>query len=711
MMTTDNNSETDDAIISVDTVKPEPEHQLPEVAVRRHRAPSPVWLIPLAALLVGAWLLFQYWQQRGEVITVYFPSAEGIVAGSTEVRYKEVTVGKVKQVTLDDELNPMVTLSLGKSISRWLDCSAQFWVVKPRVRGAEVSGLGTLFSGTYVGMIPERPENQLTDDGSMFCYEGLEGAPVVKPDRPGREFTLITESMGSLDIGSPLFYKQLEVGEVIRYKLSEKSGQIEVGVFIDQPYYQFVNKDTRFWNASGAEFKMNSVGAEFRMESLTSLIIGGIAFDSPRDGGDNRMASEEFSSFTLHANFDSSREKQYTNRLYYTVYFNGSLRGLGEGAPVEFQGIRVGSVEKIKMHLDPGSLDVRIPVLIAIEPQRFSEDITEQGSAEFMEGMVDKGMRATLQSGNLLTGQKYVGLAFDKKSEPASIERGQFHAVFPTSTTQVEELSELALGVAEDVKVTLASISSFMQSSKLDDTVDSMNQVLGETETTVVAARQTMEDISQLLAKLESETLPTLTNDASKVLRQLDQKTLPLLSGNIDRVSKDVSRVMQRVDTQTLPTLARGVNQLTEDTSKVMQRVDKQTLPAAARMMNKIDQETLPAVTLMANQVNQKTLPAVNQVLKKVDQETLPAVRSTSGTINKASMDFSRSTHELNKTMQRLQGTLTHLDRMLAQNSPTQHQVAEMMEEVTRMARSVRLLTEQLEQQPESVLRGKRGVK
>lgn len=684
-MTTDNTSETDaDAVTTtttVNTVEQEPENPLPEVAVRRHRAPSPVWLIPLAALLVGVWLLFQYWQQRGEVISVHFPSAEGIVAGSTEVRYKAVTVGKVKQVTLDDELNPLVTLSLGKSISEKLDCSAQFWVVKPRVRGAQISGLGTIFSGTYVGMIPDRPDDQLTDEGSMFCYEGLETAPVARPGRPGREFTLTTDTLGSLDIGSPLFYKQLEVGEVIRYKLSDQSGQIELGIFIDQPYYQFINRNTRFWNASGAEFKVNSTGAEFRMESLTSLIIGGIAFDSPREEGDNLIASEEFSSFTLYSDFTSSREKHYANRLYYTVYFNGSLRGLGEGAPVEFQGIPVGKVEKIKMHLDPENLDVRIPVLIAIEPQRFSEDITAPGGEEFMDSMVDKGLRATLQSGNLLTGQKYVALGFDKKAVPSKIERGQFYSIFPTSSTQVEELSELALGVAEDVKVTLASISDFMQSSKLDDTVDSMNQMLGETEATVVAARKTMEDISRLLAKLETDTLPVLTDDASKVLRQLDQKTLPSITGNIDQVSGDVSRVMQRVDSQTLPTLARGVNQLTQDASQVMQRVDKQTLPTVARMMNQID------------------------------QETLPAVRSTSGTINKASMDFSRSTLELNKTMQRLQGTLTHLDRMLAQNSPTQHQVAEMMDEVTKMARSVRLLTEQLGQQPESVLRGKRELK
>ncbi|MEZ5537669.1 MAG: MlaD family protein [Thiolinea sp.] len=639
---------------------------LPTVSVRRQRWPSPVWLIPLAALLVGFWLLFQYWQQRGEVITVHFPSAEGIVAGSTEVRYKAVTVGKVKQVILDEDLNPLVTLSLSKTISPVLDCSAQFWVVKPRVRGAEISGISTLFSGTYIGMIPKRPENQLPENNTMFCYEGLDGAPVIKPTRPGREFKLLTDTMGSLDIGSPLFYRQLEVGEVIEYKLSEETGKIEIGVFVDLPYYRFVNDNTRFWNASGAEFKMDSAGAEFRMESLTSLVIGGIAFDSPREGNGSLPASEDGSTFELYPDFDSSREKRYSNRLYYTLYFNGSLRGLAEEAPVEFQGIRVGQVEKIKMHLDPDNLDVRIPVLVSIEPQRFSEDLTEATAPEFMDAMVAKGMRAILQSGNLLTGQKYVALAFDEKATPEQIQHGQFYAVFPTSSTPVEELSKLAVGMAEDVKTTLSSIRRFMESQQLDKTVDGVNRVLDETETTVKAAREAMQDVSQLLAKIEAETLPTLTGDASRVLRQLDQKTLPAISNNVNRLGNDVSQVMKRVDEQTLPTLARGVNQLSKDSSEVLQQVNK---------------------------------------------ETLPALRSTSGTMNKAGTDFSRSTYELNKTMQRLQGTLSHLDRMLAQNSPTQHQMMEMMEEITAMARSVRLLTEQLERQPESVLRGKRELK
>ncbi|MEZ5447593.1 MAG: MlaD family protein [Thiolinea sp.] len=488
--------------MNVDDEQPEADDDnlavLPTVAVRRQRWPSPVWLIPLAAALIGGWLLFQYWQQRGDTITVKFPNAEGIVPGSTEVRYKAVTVGKVKQVTLDEDLNPLVTLTLSKSISDVLACSAQFWMVRPRVRGTEISGLTTLFSGTYIGMLPSRSAEQDNQSDSLFCFEVLDEAPISKPERPGREFKLITDAMGSLDIGTPLFYKQLQVGEIIDYKLSEKTGKIEIGVFIEQPYYRFVNANTRFWNVSGVEFKMDSAGAEFRMESLTSLIVGGIAFDALQgEFAENLPVSAAGAVFTLFPTYDSSQEKQYTDRLYYTLYFNGSLRGLAEDAPVEFQGIRVGKVEKIKMHLDPKTLDVRIPVLISIEPQRFSEDLRLEDAPLFMRDMVGRGMRAKLQNGNLLTGQMYVSLTIDENAPADTITEGQFYAVFPTSPTPVEELSKMAMGVAEDIKVTLGSISRFMESDQIDKTVDNLNKLLRETETTVMAARDLLQTVEK----------------------------------------------------------------------------------------------------------------------------------------------------------------------------------------------------------------------
>lgn len=633
---------------------------LPLVGVRRQRWPSPVWLIPLAAALVGLWLLFQYWYQQGDTITVRFPSAEGIEPGSTQVRYKAVTVGKVKSVTLNDKLEPLVTLALNKDISAALECSAQFWVVRPRIRGAEISGLGTLFSGTYVGMTPSREGGDDTGDNSLLCYEVLEEPPASKPNRPGRELKLMTDSMGSLDIGTPVFYKQLQVGEVINYRLSADSGRVELSIFVDDPYYRLITESTRFWDVSGVDFKMDSVGAEIRMESLTSLLIGGIAFDTPTDQPSNLPVSGEGSVFELFPDYASSREKRYQERLYYTLYFNGSVRGLVEKAPVEFQGIRVGQVEKIKMHLDPQSLDVRIPVLVSVEPQRFSEDIRLEEAPALMEELVSRGMRAKLQNGNLLTGQMFIALSFEDKPKPDSITKGQFYDVFPTTPTPVEELSRMAVGIADDMKGTLAGMRRFMESGQLDKTVVNINKVLGEAEGAMVEAKKALADARLVIQDIQKQTLPNLTQNVEKVSGSLT-RSLESVTGNVDKVSGSLTRSLDSVTGE----VGKVSGSLTRSLESVTGNVDK-----------------------VSGTVNR-------------------SLGSISGSVSSAGQDFSRTSLELDQTMQRLQTTLTHLDRLLAKNSPTQYQLLEMMEEITSMSRSVRTLTETLQRQPEALIRGK----
>ena len=319
---------------------------LPDVDVREQRWPSPVWLIPLAALLIGFWLLFQTWYQMGPTVTVQFSSAEGIEAGKTEVRYKAVTVGKVRKLRLDNELKYIeAVIELNKEIGRHLGSDASFWVVRPRVNRSGVSGLSTLFSGSYIGMDP----GTNTDDQSF--YTGEERPPVIAPAEDGKRFFLVSDSLGSMDIGAPVFYKQLQVGEVIDYELQRDQDQVRLEVFIRSPYFEYVHANTRFWNASGVEFNMNSAGAEFRMESLASVLIGGVAFDTPKTVAAGDM-SKEGETFTLHRNFGGAQEKQYTEKLYYVMYFDGSVRGMKVGSAVEFQGIPIGKVEKIDMKMD-----------------------------------------------------------------------------------------------------------------------------------------------------------------------------------------------------------------------------------------------------------------------------------------------------------------------------------------------------------------------
>lgn len=620
---------------------PEPT-AIPAVKVRRQRWPSPVWLLPLAAALIGFWLLVQNWMQQGNIITVHFPSAEGIDPGNTQVRYKAVNVGKVKSVKFDANMDPLVTLALNRDISDVLDCSAQFWVVRPRIRGAEISGISTLLSGTYIGMLPQRAEGDLKENETSICYQALEEPPATKPNQPGREFKLVTDSMGSLDIGTPVFYKQLQVGEIINYRLSADSGKVELDVFVSEPYYRLINKNTRFWDVSGIDVRVDSVGAEVRMESLTSLLIGGIAFETPPEDSKKLPVSAANTVFNLYPDLPSSREKHYQDRLYYTLYFNGSLRGLAEKAPVEFQGIRVGQVEKIKLHLDPKSLDVRIPVLISVEPQRFSEDLNLTEAPKFMSSLVERGMRAKLENGNLLTGQMFIGLSFDEKAKPDAITRGQFSDVFPTSPTPVEELSKMASTIAEDLKSTLVGVRGFMESGQLEKTMDNVNKVLVATEATMIEAKKAVADARVVLEQVQTETLPGVNANLDKATASLTT-ALNQVSANVDKVSS---------------TLNSSLNAVTNDLGQV------------------------------SGTLNQ-------------------SLTSMTGTAKQAGADFKRSSVEFDKTLQALQTSLTHLDRLLARNSPTQYQITEMLDEVTAMSRAVRALTETLQRQPEALIRGK----
>lgn len=536
---------------------------LAEVNVREQRWPSPVWLIPLTALLVGFWLLFQIWYAKGPEIVVQFTSAEGIISGKTEVRFKAVTVGKVKELKLSDDLKYIeAAIELNKEIGQHLGSDARFWVVKPNINRSGVSGLTTLFSGTYIGMDP----GSNTDDLSF--YQGEERPPVIAPSESGRRFFLLSDSLGSMDIGAPVFYKQLQVGEVIDYKLLPEQDQVRLEVFIRDPYYDFVRTTTRFWNASGAEFKMSAAGAEFRMESLTSLLVGGVAFETPKAIGAGEISAAD-AEFVLYKNFAAIQEKQFTQKLYYVMYFNGSVRGLAVGAPVEFQGIPLGKVENIDLKMDMKSQEIRIPVLVSIQPQRFDENISKDAAQAMMSKLVSKGLRARMETASLLTGQKLVTLSMEKDPPAAEIIATQFYSEFPTIGSALDDLPLLATEIMGSLQETLDGVKKLVNSGKLDKAVDNLNGVLSEAEQAVRAAK------------------------------------------------------------------------------KVLETVDKQTLPTV--------------------------------------------------------------TQEMSKTLQKLQGSLSHIDRLTAQNSPTQYQLQEMLEEVTAASRSVRTLAETLQRQPSALIRGKQG--
>ena len=518
---------------------------LPSVAVRKRRWPSSIWLLPLIALLIGLWLLYQNWYKTGPTIVVQFTNAEGIEPGKTEVRYKAVAVGKLKSLRVSDDLKYVdAEIILSRDMGKHLGSDARFWIVSPRITRSGISGLSTFFSGTYIGMSPG------TNSDDQTYYMGEDRPPVIAPTEAGRRFYLLADSLGSIDIGAPIFYKQLQVGEVIDFKLLDKNAGVQLEVFIRDPYYELVRNNSRFWNASGAEFKFGANGATFRMESLTSLISGGIAFETPK-AFDESPASPAQQTFVLYKNYDNTQEKQYAQRLYYVMHFQGNVRGLAVGNPVEFQGVPVGQVENIDIRLDKTSQQLKVPVLVSIQPQQFDESLTPNTADMAMRQLVDRGLRAKLDTSSLLTGQKVITLTMEKSPKSADIVKIGGYSEFPTISAALDDLPTMAADVMGSLQETLDGVKRIVNSGKLDKTIDSANSMLKEVEKAV--------------------------KEAQKVIKQVDQQTLPGVTKNLERVTGNVDQVSQEFNRslQQLQGSLEQIDRLTARNSPTQYQLDE----------------------------------------------------------------------------------------------------------------------------------------
>jgi paraquat-inducible protein B len=256
--------------------------------VKPKKSVSIVWIVPLVALLIGGWLAYRAITEKGPTITITFKSAEGLEAGKTKIKFKDVEVGQVEEIRLSPDLSQvMVTAQLTKDAKDYLSENTRFWVVRARVVGGGVSGLGTLFSGAYIGMDPGKPGK------TVRSFKGLETPPIVTTDLPGRHFMLRAERLGSLDIGKPVYFRQIQVGQVVAYELQKDGQAIDIKIFIHAPHHESVRKNTRFWNAGGLDVSVDAGGIKVNTESFVTIMIGGIAFETPMDSDPGPAAQEE----------------------------------------------------------------------------------------------------------------------------------------------------------------------------------------------------------------------------------------------------------------------------------------------------------------------------------------------------------------------------------------------------------------------------------
>ena len=493
---------------------------------------SIVWLIPLVALLIGVWLGYKAWSETGPTIQVTFKSAEGLVAGKTKVKYKNVEIGTVHEIDLSADMSHVVlTVSMVKSAGDYLTETTRFWVVRARVAAGEVSGLDTVMSGAYVGIDPGAGGTTATH------FTGLEIPPVVTKNLPGRHFHLRSDDLGSLDLGSPVYYKKIKAGSVISQELADDGQSVILGVFINTPYDKFVNQDTRFWNASGLDLTLDANGIKVLTESFVTMMVGGIAFDNP-SGSMQAPVVDEWQKFILYENYEAITEGSHLQSASYLLYFTGSVRGLSIGAPVELKGIKLGQVTRVKMEYNPDTKNVKIPVTIEMQMDRITVNGVPDTSAfirnhhrELLDELVRQGLRAQLETGNYVTGQLFVDMDFYQDASPMDIGWEAYPPVFPTIPTPLEKISNTIFSIVKR----LEKLPLEKMSKQLYQVIDSMTEIMQQTElltknlnvTVTPAVIATLEQTEKTLATVENvlEDESPVKQDLGRVMDELS-KTL-----------------------------------------------------------------------------------------------------------------------------------------------------------------------------------------
>jgi paraquat-inducible protein B len=497
--------------------------QTPEVTRKKKSRISWIWLVPIVAAIAGLSLVARTWLEKGPTITITFNTAEGLEVGKTQVRYKDVNIGTVTSINLsDDRSKVIVKADMSKDAASLAREGSRFWVVRPRLGLSGVSGLGTLLSGAYIGVDAPSPkvvDGKAVEPESRSDFVGLETPPEVTHDRPGKRFTLRADTLGSLDVGSPVYYRRISVGQVIGYQLDASGRNVNMQVFIDAPYDKFVTTSTHFWNASGVDFTVNADGLKLRTQSLLSVAVGGIAFEdmSGTAGSAAAQPAKADGVFALYAGEAAAKATDDGVPFPIRMRFNQSIRGLSVGAPIDFNGIILGQVDSIDMDFDQQTKQFFAVVRSNLYPQRLGAVFEKvRAYAEKMDGstpqhpggrllqsMVEHGLRAQLRTSNLLTGQLYVALDVFPKAPRVEFKM-ENPAEIPTIAGNLDQLQQQITNIVtkidgipfdkigSDLRESLASASRLM--NRLD------KQVAPEAQAMLRQANKSLADLGNLLA-------------------------------------------------------------------------------------------------------------------------------------------------------------------------------------------------------------------
>jgi paraquat-inducible protein B len=516
-----------------------------------HKSRLPlIWAIPVVTVIVGAWLAWTTISQRGPLVTITFETAEGLQANMSHVKHKDVDMGVVEKIALTKDMKSVeVTVRMKREAEPLLTDKAQFWVVRPRFFAGAISGLQTLFSGSYIDVLPSSEGGTPTRS-----FVGLENPPVLQSDIPGRTFLLQAKRIGSLNLGSPIMYRDLEVGEILGWDVGEMARNITIHAFVRAPFDQYVHDNSRFWNASGASVQLGPNGLQLQVESLRAVVLGGIAFETP-DDSEFPKESQADQPFPLYENKEAADTSVYKRSVPFVANFTNSVSGLVAGSPVTLRGQKVGEVSSVSLVYDSALDNVVVPVHFTLEPGRIAMlELPMDASLDTrMQDLVRRGLRVKLESSSILTGQKQLAMDIYKDAGPGELSKQGNAYVIPVlgggsddvasaATNLVNRLNSIPFeSIGQNLDQTLARVNALVNDKQLEDSVTELRSTLAGTQTLVNNLNHGMTPVIQRL--------PAIASGLESSVQRTDKLLASVQSGygGDSTFSRDVTRLMMQL--------------------------------------------------------------------------------------------------------------------------------------------------------------------
>ncbi len=504
----------------------------PVTAAVRHRRRIPlVWIVPVLTALIAAWLAWDTFSKRGPTITVSFETAAGLTAGQSQLKYRNVVMGTVKSITIPPDLSKvLVTIETTREAEPLLTDKTIFWVVKPQFFAGNITGLETILSGSYIGMRPSVQPGAPKRD-----FVGEHDPPILQASAKGTIYRLDTKRLGSISLGAPIFFRDIEVGTVLGWDLHDLASRVSIHAFVRAPFDRYVRDDTNFWNASGVSVTLGAKGIDVQMESLRAVLLGGIAFDTTHDS--TAPISKPDHRFALYHNLEEAKAAGFGRQIQLLSYFPGSVAGLSPGADVTFHGLKVGEVTTVSLHYDPQTDRVVVPVEYRVEAGRVNNVAKIKGidPEKLAEEMIHRGLRATLESPSILTGQKVIALQLVADAKPAELRREGDRYVIPSAEVggfdSITSAAAELLGKINRIDFDKIGRNIAAAASGLDETINGP-----QLKTTLKALEKAMLDVQDIARKLDTEGTPALRRlpDIAVQLQEAVTKANRLI-GSIDQ--------------------------------------------------------------------------------------------------------------------------------------------------------------------------------